>query len=164
MVLSLAAGQLVAPLQARQLPGEDFGRWQRPLARCRILMTTPAKPAPPPDSCRLLRLDQQMEGLLTVRFLQPGSGESLLDRQLVFAGVLEEGSPGLSCRQSRCEPSWPLLLRVSAVGQSGYGAMGTAMPLTRARLARGHCLLKSGRFSCEATGQAGELWQAEASP
>jgi hypothetical protein len=164
LALLLSAGLLLAPLGARELPGEDFGRWEQALQRCRI-QRTPTESAPSPaGSCRLLRLDQQMVGLLTVRFLQPGSQARFLERQLVFAGVLEEGSQGMACRQSRCEPHWPMRLRVSAVGQSGYGATRRAMELTRAQPASGQCLLEAADFRCEATSPEGEHWRAEASP
>jgi hypothetical protein len=160
----LLATLLLAPLGARELPGDDFGRWERTLQGCRILGTAIGPPPPAPSSCRLLRLDQQIEGLLTVRFLQPGGGGPFLDRQLVFAGVLEEGSPGMRCRQSRCEPKWPLRLRVSAMGQTGYGGMSASMALPRAQLASGLCRLEAMAFRCEAASSAGEQWRAEAFP
>jgi hypothetical protein len=104
-----------------------------------------------------------MEGLLTIRFLMPGGMGPFLDRQLVFAGVLEEGSAGMHCRNSRCEPQWPQRLRVSAVGQAGYGAGTAPNGLTRAELASGHCLLDAGAFRCEAT-TVRRRWRVEASP
>ncbi len=160
----MAATLLMAPLRAGSLPGEDFGRWQRTLRRCRIQRATAGVSSASHASCRLLRLDQQMEGLLTVRFVQPDGGDALLDRQLVFAGVLEEGSAGMHCLRSHCEPRWPLQLRVSAVGQSGFRAMNSAMQLARAQLATGRCLLEARKFRCDATSAEGDLWEAEASP
>ncbi len=162
--LLVAAAVLLAPLRAGALPGEDFGRWQRTLGRCSIQRAPAGGFSVPHATCRLLRLDQQMEGLLTVRFVLPDGGGALLDRQLVFAGVLEEGSAGMHCRQSRCEPRWPLQLRVSAVGQSGFRAMTSAMHLARAQLATGQCLLEARKFRCDATSAEGDLWLAEASP
>ncbi|MCT0207053.1 hypothetical protein KQ305_04930 [Synechococcus sp. CS-1332] len=153
-----------AALEAQELPGEDFGRWEGGLRRCRIVSSSGQAPPQPPSSCRLLRLDQQMEGLLTVRFLQPGGSGAFLDRQLVFAGVLAEGSKGMQCLASRCEPRWPLQLRVSAVGQAGFGETTAALGLTRAQLASGHCHLDGRAFRCEAVGPEGQRWQAEASP
>lgn len=164
LVLALAGPWTV--LKAQDLPGEDFGRWERNLRRCRIVGTSThqAQTPPPQTTCRVLRLDQQMEGLLTVRFLQPGSTGTFVDRQLVFAGVLEEGSRGMQCQASRCEPRWPLRLRVSAVGQAGSSAATAAMGLTTAQLASGHCQLDGRAFRCEAVGPEGQQWQAEASP
>jgi len=163
-MLLLAIGAPLAAMQAQELPGEDFGRWESSLRRCRIVSTSSQSRQQPPASCRLLRLDQLMEGLLSVRFLQPGGNGSFLDRQLVFAGVLAEGSTGLQCQRSRCEPSWPLRLQVSAVGQAGFGDATAALGLTRAQLATGHCLLDGRSFRCEAIGQEGQQWRAEASP
>lgn len=165
LALLLALAGPWAALEAQDLPGEDFGRWEGNLRRCRIVSSSSqAQPPPPPTSCRVLRLDQQMEGLLTVRFLQPGSSGALLDRQLVFAGVLEEGSRGMQCRASRCEPRWPLRLRVSAVGRAGFSAATAAMGLTTAQLASGHCQLDGRAFRCQAVGPEGQQWQADASP
>jgi hypothetical protein len=164
LALLLAMAGPLAALKAQDLPGEDFGRWEGSLRRCRIVSTSSLVPPQPPTTCQLLRLDQQMEGLLTVRFLQPGGSGAFLDRQLVFAGVLAEGSRGMRCQGSRCEPRWPLRLRVSAVGQAGFGEATAAMGLTRAQLASGHCQLDARSFRCEAVGPEGRQWQAEGSP
>ncbi len=163
LAVTLAASLLLSPLAARELPGDDFGRWERNLRHCRILGGPADAAVPAAQTCRLLRLDQQMEGLLTVRFLQPGGMGPFLDRQLVFAGVLEEGTGGMHCRRSRCEPHWPLRLRVSAVGQAGYGIMAPPSGLTRAELASGHCLLEASTYRCEAT-TAQRRWRVEAAP
>ena len=162
MLLTLAGPW--ATLEAQELAGEDFGRWEGSLRQCRLVSTSSQTPPQPPASCRLLRLDQQMEGLLTVRFLQPGGTGAFLDRQLVFAGVLAPGSKGMQCQASRCEPRWPLRLQVSAVGQAGFGEATAAMGLTKAQLASGHCQLDARALRCEAVGPEGRKWQAEASP
>ena len=162
MLLTLAGPW--ATLEAQGLAGEDFGRWEGSLRQCRLVSTSSQTPPQPPASCRLLRLDQQMEGLLTVRFLQPGGTGALLDRQLVFAGVLAPGSKGMQCQASRCEPRWPLRLQVSTVGQAGFGEATAAMGLTKAQLASGHCQLDARALRCEAVGPEGRKWQAEASP
>jgi len=162
--LVLALDVLRTPLGARGRPGEDFGRWETALRRCRVITPSGTGPVPPPASCRLVRLDQQMEGLLSVRFLQPGGDNSFVDRQLVFAGVLAEGSAAMVCQRSRCEPSWPVRLRVSAVGQAGFGDGEAALGLTRAELASGQCLLDERSFRCEATGPEGRQWRVDAAP
>jgi hypothetical protein len=164
--LLLVPGLPWAPLGARgELSGDDFGRWERPLRRCSVITPSGTTgPVPPPASCRLLRLDQQMEGLLSVRFLQPGGDNAFLDRQLVFAGVLAEGSAPMACQRSRCEPRWPVRLRVSAVGQAGFGDGEAALGLTRAELASGQCLLDARSFRCEATGPEGRQWRVDAAP
>lgn len=164
LTLLLALGVSSAPLGARELSGDDFGRWERSLRRCSIVTPSGTGPVPPPASCRLLRLDQQMQGLLSVRFLEPGGDGSFLDRQLVFAGVLAEGSAAMACHRSRCEPRWPVRLRVSAVGQAGFGDGSAALGLTRAELASGQCLLDDRGFRCEATGPEGRQWRVDAAP
>lgn len=164
LILLLALGVRWAPLGAQERPGDDFGRWERTLRRCSVVTPSGTGPVPPPASCRLLRLDQQMEGLLSVRFLQPGGDSSFLDRQLVFAGVLAEGSPAMACERSRCEPRWPVRLRISAVGQAGFGDGEAALGLTRAELASGQCLLDDRAFRCEATGPDGRQWRVDAAP
>jgi hypothetical protein len=164
LLLALALDIRWAPLGAEEQPGDDFGRWERSLRRCSVITPSATGPAPPPASCRLLRLDQQMQGLLSVRFLQPGGQGSFLDRQLVFAGVLAEGSAAMACHRSRCEPRWPVRLRVSAVGQAGFGDGTAALGPTRAELASGRCLLDERAFRCEATGPEGRQWRVEAAP
>jgi hypothetical protein len=159
----LGAVLLPLSLAAQERPGDDFGRWERTLRRCRIHRSPGDAQGSATETCRLLRLDQQMEGLLTVRFLQPGGMDSFLNRQLVFAGVLEEGSAGMHCRGSRCEPQWPLRLRVSAVGQAGYGPVAPPVGLPRAELASGHCELEARAYRCEATTERRQ-WRVEAGP
>lgn len=143
---------------------EDFGRWESNLRHCRIVFATGDAPQTPPTGCRLVRLDQQLAGLLTVRFLQPAGNSLLRDRQLVFTGVLAEGSTAMRCRSGRCEPRWPLQLRVSAVGEAGFDASGMTAGLTSARIAGGNCLLEDGRLRCEASAAAGRQWKVEATP
>jgi hypothetical protein len=70
----------------------------------------------------------------------------------------------MQCQAGRCEPNWPLRLRVSAVGQTGFSQATAALGLTRALLASGHCQLERRSFRCEAVGLEGQQWQAEASP
>jgi hypothetical protein len=161
----LASDLVRAPLLAQSLPGSnDFGRWQQSLSRCRLLRTLSGATPVSAAACRFVRLDQQMEGMLSVRFVNPAAGHLFLDHQLIFAGVLEAGSAAMRCRQSRCEPRWPLRLKVSAVGQTGLEAIEPTSPITRAQLATGHCLLEAGRFLCEADGPEGTHWRAEAEP
>ncbi len=163
--LLLLLGLLQPPLQAQGLPpGNDFGRWTQPLSRCRLIRTAAGAVPGAPAECWYLRLDQLMEGMVSVRFINPAAGRRFLDHQLIFAGVLEEGSASLRCRQSRCEPRWPLRLRVSAVGQSGLEALEPDAAITGAQLATGRCLLEAGRFQCDAEGADGRRWSAEAEP
>jgi hypothetical protein len=167
----LAAPLLVATLlsagAATTLPGENVGRWQQGLRRCRIQITA-ATPDPainasgPSHSCSSLRLDQLLEGLLTVRLVSIAGSGSRPSQQLVFAGVLAEGSRAMRCRDGRCQPRLPLRMQVSAVAQNGFDPRGLALGLPASHLARGECLLERRRLRCTATGSGGLTWTAAA--
>lgn len=140
---------------------EGVGRWEQPLGRCRLERLGPA---PQRLSCRTLRVNQQLPGLLSLRFLAadagPGKGAGLL----VFAGVLEPGSQPLQCQRLRCRPAGALRLRVSAMAAGGGPQEPMASPLPRSQPAQGRCDLEARRISCRARGSDGEEWQAEAEP
>ena len=122
---------------------EGVGRWEQPLGRCRLERLGPA---PQRLSCRTLRVNQQLPGLL------------------VFAGVLEPGSQPLQCQRLRCRPAGALRLRVSAMAAGGGPQEPMASPLPRSQPAQGRCDLQATRISCRARGSDGEEWQVEAEP
>ena len=167
----LAAPLLVATLfsagAATTAAGENVGRWQQGLRRCRIQITTAAEASPTnasgtSHSCSSLRLDQLLEGLLTVRLVSVAAAESRPSQQLVFAGVLAEGSRAMRCNDGRCRPQLPLRMQVSAVAQNGFDPRGLALGLPASHLARGECLLERRRLRCSATGSGGLAWSAAA--
>jgi hypothetical protein len=166
--LGLAAGlALLAPL-ALALPArgsaglEDFGRWATQLQQCRVAQSSAANQPGTAWPCQLLRLDQQMQGLLTVRFVALATASQPASRELVVAGMLETGSRPMRCRQGRCDPRWPMQLRVSAVAPGGVDSRGLAVGVPQARVARGQCLLEKRRARCQAGEPGGQRWEASA--
>ncbi len=144
-----------------------MGRWQHGLRRCRITISSAPATAEAPASgtshgCSTLRLDQLLEGLLSVRLVTAAAAGRQSSQQLVFAGVLAGGSAPMRCGDGRCRPRWPLRLQVSAVAQSGYDPRGLALGLPASHLARGECQLERRRLRCSATGSGGLTWSASA--
>jgi len=138
---------------------EDFGRWETHLHHCRMAVDVEANQAGAMRGCQLMRLDQQMQGLLSVRFLDTTSGSRNASGQMVYAGVLDSGSPTMRCRQGRCEPRWPMRLLVSAVANSGFDRRGLALGIPQARMARGQCLLQKRTVRCQASETEGARWE-----
>jgi hypothetical protein len=167
----LAAPLLVATLfsagTATTAAEENVGRWQQGLRRCRIQITaavpdTAINASGSNHSCSSLRLDQLLEGLLTVRLVSVAGAGSRPTQQLVFAGVLADGSRAMRCSDGRCTPRLPLRMQVSAVAQNGFDPRGLALGLPASHLARGECLLERRRLRCNATGSGGLAWTAAA--
>jgi hypothetical protein len=111
-----------------------------------------------PLSCRSVRLDQQLAGLLSIRFLPRGQGRSAPTQQLLFAGVLLPGSKPMRCQNSRCEPQWPLRVQLSAMAVSNVRTLS----LPQARMVNGSCSLEEKRVLCTARDREGRRWQARA--
>jgi hypothetical protein len=168
MAALTAAGAWLPPQAAGADPaeapsasaGDNVGRWQQGLRSCRIVIS--AAEAGSSHGCSTLRLDQLLEGLLTVRLVSTATGGSRPSQQLVFAGVLSEGSRPMRCSEGRCRPRWPLRLLVSAVAQNGFDPRGLALGLPASHLARGECLLERRRLRCSASGSGGLTWSASA--
>jgi hypothetical protein len=148
-----------APAQAPADQGE-FGRWETHLQRCQIVELVGAGPPAALRGCQLLRLDQQTPGQLSVRFLSSWPEGRFTSSELVYAGVLELGSPAMQCRHARCEPRWPMRLLVSAVAPRGVDPRGPTMGIPLARMARGHCQLEKRRVLCQAGEPGGQRWEA----
>lgn len=178
MAALIAAGAWLPPQAAGADPaeapsasaGENVGRWQQGLRSCRIVIAAApmaadgaaASAASSSHGCSTLRLDQLLEGLLTVRLVSSTTGGSRPSQQLVFAGVLSEGSRPMRCSEGRCRPRWPLRLLVSAVAQNGFDPRGLALGLPASHLARGECLLERRRLRCSASDSGGLAWSASA--
>ncbi|MEB3331490.1 MAG: hypothetical protein VKI83_03225 [Synechococcaceae cyanobacterium] len=137
----------------------DFGRWEMPISNCQLARQGDAVAAIGPQRCLRVRLDQQLPGLLSIRFMAPAAAARPTEAQLVFAGVLEPGSPAMRCRDGACAPRGTMRLQVSAVAETGLNPQGT---LLQAQLARGQCLWEEGRLRCEASAPNGASWRAEA--
>jgi hypothetical protein len=146
---------------------DEMGRWEGELGFCRMERRAP--PGKPEGAlqrleCRRLRIDQQVPGLLSVRFLEaepPGARPAVL---LVFAGVLQAESRPMDCPQLRCRPHWPIHLEVRVLAHRGLDPGPLRSNLLAAQLGRGRCDLASRRFSCRARGADGEEWLVEAGP
>lgn len=169
--LLLAPGAAEAGAQEPAL--EPFGRWERKLRRCRLERRggsafsrsgADRNATGLRHSCRIVRLDQQELGLLSVRFLAAAPAPPGLTLQLAFAGVLETGGRPMRCHQLRCKPHWPIRLQVSAMSLSGLIEPSGPSPLQQGRLARGSCDLNARRLRCSARDSNGEEWIAEGSP
>jgi hypothetical protein len=105
-----------------------------------------------------VRLDQQLSGLLSIRFLPAARRQSARDEQLLFAGILVPGSQPMRCQDSRCEPHWPMGVQLTAVATSNPSTLG----LPQARVVQGRCTLEQSRMLCMAYDREGRRWQARA--
>ncbi len=109
-------------------------------------------------------MEQNLQGLLSVRFLATGQLDPIAQEHLVFAGVLESEQTAMRCGDDgRCNPHWPARLAVATVAAARFDLRGLVMGLPRTHLARGHCQLERTQVSCQARGPEGTLWSAEAS-
>jgi hypothetical protein len=160
MLLGALAGG--APLNGpRSVKAEGFGRWEAPLSQCR--MSNLGRPEQP---CRRLRLEQNLEGLLSIRFVGDGQGGLLASEELTFAGVLGEGHQPMTCRSDgRCrEPLQPVELIVGNVAWASFNSRGLVDAVPQARLAQGQCRLALRVIRCEAredSASGGANWTAE---
>lgn len=138
----------------------DFGRWQASPSRCQWQRD----PSRLWFDCQGLRLEQNLEGMLSVRFLADGQREPIALEHLVFAGALAPGEVAMQCdREGSCQPRWPARLTVASVAAASFDQRGLALGVPRTRLARGHCQLERDLVRCQAWGRGGERWIAEAS-
>lgn len=136
--------------------GEDFGRWERNAKQCEIQLQAQRDKAAQRFPCRAVRLDQQLAGLLSIRFLPAARDRSAPELLLLFAGVLLPGSEPMRCQNSRCEPSWPVRVQLSTLATSNVRSLG----LPDARLVQGTCSLEQARVLCHARDREGQSWQA----
>lgn len=147
---------------------EGFGRWERNLHHCRITGVSGSTVAPlsrgaaSDMDCGRLRLEQQLPGLLSMRFVTATGRGGYGSSTLVFAGVLERNSAPMQCLEGHCELRGPLQLQVTAVAMAGFDARGLAGGLPRAILAKGRCSLQLREVRCNAAAADGERWSAVA--
>ena len=151
---------------ASATPAGGFGRWEIGLKGCSLSqgqMEQPKLRGELEQDCVRLRLEQNMEGLLSVRLITPSANQLFGSRSLVFAGVLAPGQKPMRCgADGECKPQWPIRLDVSSVA-TNVELDGSAAPtLPRALLAKGKCLLERHRLRCEASDSSGQLWEAQA--
>ena len=175
LVLLSAPLPLGLPLRA-QGAVDDFGRWEREVRRCQLGMgpggavlpervvpsgrgLSPARVAS--LGCETVRLDQQLPGLLSVRFFSRGQGPGPSKRLLMFAGILERGSPSMACRAGSCGWSSPMRLRVSALAELGLSEQGGTTSLPTTRLVQGNCQIQPQRIRCQAQMEGDGSWWAQ---
>ena len=155
---------LLAWASAAQAGG--FGRWEIGLRGCSLRQGQMEQTQPlrqKQQDCVRLRLEQNLEGLLSVRLITPSSKQLFGSRSLVFAGVLAPGQKPMRCgADGECKPQWPIQLDVSTVGTNLVFDGSPASTLPRALLAKGTCRLERRRLQCEASDSSGRVWKAQA--
>ncbi len=136
--------------------GESFGRWEQTLNSCQMLhQPANLRNKQPSQGCLKLRLEQNIEGLLSARFLAAS-------QVVVFAGALTKGQLPMRCnKDGACNPQWPIQLEVSTVASGKLEASGLPAGLPLARLARGNCVIQKDRIDCHALAADGEQWRAQ---
>lgn len=158
LALGIGSGPGMPPSPARE-GSFDFGRFSEKLVRCSF--STPGSQRNL-RSCGQVRIEQNLEGVLSVRFSLSAASERDGSQNLIFAGLLSEGSEPMACRgDGRCQPRFPVQLSVNAVASSVVDRRGLAATLPHARIARGQCRIEAVRASCEATGRDGDQWRVE---
>jgi len=152
------AAALVLPAWAH---ADGFGRWESPLRRCQLLWPG-ASTGSNGSSCLKLRLDQSVEGMLRVRFINAALGSRFASEELTFAGLLLRSDQPMRCQQGACAPSWPLRMQVHGVASRRFDGRGLAAHVPSNQLAKGRCSLGPDQLVCEAKTANGLQWQASA--
>ncbi len=144
--------------------GEGFGRWDTTVRDCTLLHGVVELPLQAQrQTCQRLRLEQNMEGLLSVRLIQPSANQRFGSQSLVFGGVLAERQQTMRCNTNgECQPRWPIRLQVATVANNLVNGPGVAPTLPMAQLARGSCVLERRILRCQARDQNGRFWEAKA--
>lgn len=143
---------------------EAFGRWESKLQDCVLLQGLVGLPLQAQrQSCGRLRLEQNLEGLLTVRLITPSGSQRFGSQNLVFGGQLAPGQRPMRCStDGHCKPRWPMRLEVATVASSLAGEESLAPTIPLAQLAKGTCLLERRSLQCQARDQEGQYWEAKA--
>ncbi|SBO43518.1 hypothetical protein [Cyanobium sp. NIES-981] len=137
--------------------GKGYGRWERQTHDCDLRINQQDY------GCHGVRLEQNLAGMLSVRFLAEGRDPKVAAEDLLFVGELQDGQPAMACSDDgHCAPRQPTALTVSTVAGSRYDRRGLILELPRTHLARGTCTLQQGKLHCEARNPSGGRWMAEA--
>ena len=158
LACSLSVAGLTAP--APELPPQGFGRWESQLKRCQLSWPQQISSPAQQSGCLSLRLDQTIEGMVRVRFINAAAGSRFASEELVFAGLLLSQDRPMDCQQGHCSPHWPMRLVVKGVASRRFDARGLAERLPSNQLARGSCQLEPARLRCQAESGTGQRWQA----
>ena len=117
--------------------------------------------------CAALRVEQPLEGYLTLRFVGQGD-EPLATQEMSFSGTLANSSQPMVCSgDGRClQPGPGLQLQVETVAWWRFNGRGLAQGMPLGRLAVGQCALQDSRLVCEAAlhspGLPPQRWSAQA--
>lgn len=141
---------------------EGFGRWESPLQRCELLWPRQGQQLSKRSPCVKIRVDQTLEGMLRVRFINGLTGSRYASEELTFAGLLLQQDQPMHCRSGSCQPSWPLRLQVHGVATRRFDPRGIADRLPHNQLARGSCKLEAQQLECQASDRSGQRWEAVA--
>ena len=158
-MLGAAILALIQPTRSiADTPGPDFGRYSERLIRCQVRASSTGKPL---RLCEQLRIQQHLDGLMSVRF---GLGDigRYGNEDIVFAGVVSKGSQSMVCgNDGRCKPRLPLILEVNAISTAIFDGNGLALTLPLGLVARGRCRIEPLRAQCQATAMDGASWRAD---
>jgi len=163
LALLLAAALLAMDqVLAAEAPDDGFGRWESTLHSCQLQWPRQGQQQPQQSPCLKIRLDQTIEGMLRVRFINGLASSRYASEELTFAGLLLQQDQPMRCQGGSCQPSWPLRLQVHGVASRRFDPRGLAEQLPNNQLAQGSCRLEATLMQCHARGSAGERWQASA--
>jgi hypothetical protein len=136
----------------------DFGRYSERLIRCQVRTKSIDKPL---RICEQLRIQQHLDGLMSIRFSLDSNGRYSND-DIVFAGVVGKGSQSMVCGgDGRCKPRLPLILEVNAISTTVFDGNGRSPTLPLGLVARGSCSIEPLRVQCQATALDGASWRAD---
>ena len=139
-------------------PNPDFGRYSERLVSCKMSANGSRKPLRP---CAQLRIQQHLDGLISVRFSLGDAGR-YSNESIVFAGLVSKGSQSMFCSSDgRCKPRLPLILEVNAISTAIFDGNGLGLTLPLGRVARGSCRIEPLRAQCQATALDGASWRAD---
>lgn len=155
---------LLLALGATAIQAQGFGRWETRLQDCSLQQGLVQMPLQAQrQRCGRLRLEQNMEGLLSVRLIHPSGSQRFGTQNLVFGGVLAPGQQPMRCNpEGECQPHWPTRLEVGTVASSLANGQDQPPTVPTAVLAKGSCLLERHQLHCQAQDQSGRFWEAKA--
>ena len=159
LLLSVAALALTQPTNGiAETQNIDFGRYSERLIRCQVRASDIGKPL---RICEQLRIQQHLDGLISVRFSLGDTGR-YGNEDMVFAGVVRKGSQSMVCSSDgRCKPRLPLILEVNAISTAIFDDNGRALTLPLGLVAHGSCRIEPLRAQCQATALDGASWRAD---
>lgn len=159
-LLLMALALLQWPTAAAR--AEGFGRWESPLRHCQLLWARDGDRPAQSSTCLALRLDQTIEGLLRIRFINATTGSRFASEELTFVGLLRKQDLPMRCTQGSCEPQWPMRVELQGITALRFDSRGLAEHLPRVHLGRGSCLLEPPHLLCDAQAERGQSWRARA--